>query len=201
MGEHRSTKLKYFMSRLKCSACGRPQAVCLCPWISSIDNKFHITVLRHKSETSHALNTTEILNLSLSNITVIDGEIFEEIENAALIFPSDYSQQIEDVSELNFKTFILLDGTWRKARKIIYLNPWLEKLPAISLPAVKSSYILRKKSPEGFSTLEATVSLLSQLENDENKFTPLLKTMNQMLQFQIDRMGKETFDKHFGSRL
>ena len=83
---------------------------------------------------------------------------------------------------------------------MLYLNPWLDDLPKVSLPSMKSSYILRKKSPEGFSTLEAVVGLLCHSDPVKDKYSPLLAAMNQMMQFQIDRMGEEIFQKHFGSR-
>ena len=190
------------MARKNCQTCGRAQAVCLCPWLQKIENPINLTVLRHGSEVDHALNTVEIIKSCLTNITVIDGEVFEPISGAVLIYPGETAKPLEDVSfESPAKTYILLDGTWRKTRKMIYLNPWLMDLPQVTLPALKSNYILRKKSPEGFSTLEAAVSLFTQLEQNTPKYEPLLLAMQQMLKYQIEFMGEETFEKHFKDRL
>ena len=198
------------MKRRKCEKCGRAQKVCLCSWLTEIDNRHAVLVLRHKSEVKHALNTVEILKNCLTNITVLDGEVFDEEKCLLpgfipiLLFPGEDAQKLEELPGQNEKVrylFIVIDGTWKKARKIIYLNSFLQKLPKVELTLDKSRYILRKKAPEGFSTLEAVAGLLGQLEGDEEKFKPLYKALDQMMQFQIEAMGKEVFERHFSGRL
>lgn len=71
---------------------------------------------------------------------------------------------------------IVLDGTWRKSRKILYLNPLLQQLPRLSLRDMPASHyrIRRAQAPDQLSTLEATCAALAQLEGDAEKFQPLL---------------------------
>jgi DTW domain-containing protein YfiP len=75
---------------------------------------------------------------------------------------------------------VVLDGTWRKSRKMLYLNPLLQQLPRLSLhnpPA--SRYLIRKAhGPGQLSTLEATCHALMQLEQDESKYQSLLTAFN-----------------------
>ena len=75
---------------------------------------------------------------------------------------------------------IVLDGTWRKSRKMLYVNPLLEQLPRLSLQGVsRSRYMIRKAHRPGqLSTLEATCAALAQLEGDAGKFEPLLKAFD-----------------------
>jgi DTW domain-containing protein YfiP len=71
---------------------------------------------------------------------------------------------------------IVLDGTWRKSRKMLYLNPLLQKLPRLPLANVPASqYAIRKAhSAAQLSTLEAACYALMQLEDSDEKYRPLL---------------------------
>lgn len=71
---------------------------------------------------------------------------------------------------------LVLDGTWRKSRKMLHLNPLLQRLPRLSLRAVAASrYPIRQAHrPDQRSTLEATCAALAQLEGSAEPFAPLL---------------------------
>lgn len=75
---------------------------------------------------------------------------------------------------------IVLDATWRKSRKMLYLNPLLQQLPRLALTGLPSSrYFIRKAHrPDQLSTLEATCHALMQLEHNEEKFQPLLQAFD-----------------------
>ena len=61
--------------------------------------------------------------------------------------------------------FILLDGTWRKAYRMLHSSPALLGLPRITLGAIAGQYSIRKKPfEEALSTLEAGYHLLSRWE-------------------------------------
>ena len=71
---------------------------------------------------------------------------------------------------------IVLDGTWRKSRKMLYLNPALQCLPRLALrdPPASRYRIRRAHRPEQLSTLEATCAALAQLDGGVAQFAPLL---------------------------
>ena len=75
---------------------------------------------------------------------------------------------------------IVLDGTWRKSRKMLHLNPILQRLPRLSLEAMPASrYLIRKAHrPDQLSTLEATCAALTQLERNGEKYQLLLKAFD-----------------------
>ena len=75
---------------------------------------------------------------------------------------------------------IVLDGTWRKSRKMLCLNPALQQLPRLSLaPLQASRYLIRQAHRPGqLSTLEATCAALAQLETQGDQFEPLLKAFD-----------------------
>ena len=191
------------MNRAKCPVCERPEKVCLCKWLQKIDNKFPIIVLRHKSEAGHALNTVNILKMSLKQIAVFDDEVFDEKiipEDSCLIYPAEDADPLDNIDTQKKPHLILLDGSWKKTRKILYLNPWLHKLPKISLPLQNSRYYLRKQKENGFSTLEAVYSTLSFLEKPQ-KFEPLLTCLDKMMEQQASFIESETLKDHFGERI
>lgn len=75
---------------------------------------------------------------------------------------------------------VVLDGTWRKSRKMLHLNPLLQHLPRFALnhpPA--SHYAIRKAHrPDQLSTYEATCNALMQLDGDAEKYRQLLEAFD-----------------------
>jgi DTW domain-containing protein YfiP len=60
---------------------------------------------------------------------------------------------------------VVIDGTWRKSRRMLYDSPWLQGLPRLALAAPPPSrYRIRRARGEGqLSTFEATLLALAQL--------------------------------------
>ena len=87
--------------------------------------------------------------------------------------PALAAERLRDPSQLRL---IVLDGTWRKSRKMLYLNPLLHALPRLALRDMPASgYRIRKaREPDQLSTLEATCAALAQLEGNAEPFAPLL---------------------------
>ena len=82
---------------------------------------------------------------------------------------------------------VVLDGTWRKSRKMLYQNPLLQALPRLPLAALPPSrYLIRKAhAPDQLSTLEATCYALAQLHGERRSFQPLLDAFSDFVgQFQ-----------------
>ena len=75
---------------------------------------------------------------------------------------------------------VVLDGTWRKSRKMLYLNPLLQQLPRLPLQGMPASrYRIRAAhGPDQLSTLEATCAALAQLEGHPERFAPLLAALD-----------------------
>lgn len=75
---------------------------------------------------------------------------------------------------------VVLDGTWRKSRKMLHLNPLLQQLPRLALAQLPASrYRIRKaRQLHQLSTLEACCAALAQLQNDADPFEPLLSAFD-----------------------
>ncbi|WP_122611680.1 DTW domain-containing protein [Pseudomonas viridiflava] len=198
------------MSRPQCPRCLRPQTHCLCPLIPHLNSRTRVLVLQHPSEVSHALNTARLAALGLSNAELIVGEVFEDLPKllnrpgyqARLLFPAEDAQPLQ-VYAPNDQPMLLVvpDGTWRKARKMLHLNPLLAALPRVTLTeGGVSRYRLRKApGPGALSTIEAIVQALETLEAPTT-FAPLLKPFEALIEGQIAAMGEEVFQRNHGDR-
>ncbi len=198
------------MSRIQCARCLRPQTHCLCPLIPSLDSRTRVLLLQHPSEVNHALNTARLAALGLKNAELMVGEVFDDLPallnqpgyQARLLFPGEEAQPLQAYA-VNDQPLLLVvpDGTWRKARKMLHLNPVLAALPRVTLvEGGVSRYRLRKApGPGALSTVEAIVQALQVLEAPVS-FEPLLKPFEALIEGQIAAMGEEIFQRNHGDR-
>lgn len=196
------------MSRPQCPTCQRPATHCLCPLIPSLDSRTRVLLLQHPSEVNHALNTARLAALGLSNAQLVVGEVFDDLATllnppgyqARLLFPADDAQPLQVYAPDDQPLLLVVpDGTWRKARKLLHLNPLLAALPRVTLAeGGVSRYRLRKApGPVALSTVEAIVQALQVLEAPTS-FEALLKPFEALIDGQISAMGDEVFRKNHG---
>jgi len=79
---------------------------------------------------------------------------------------------------------LVLDGTWRKVRRLLLLNPWLTTLPCLSLtPDSESRYLRQSQVEQGVSTLEA-VYLLADEWQPESGYLEGIAVLDRMAELQ-----------------
>ncbi len=194
------------MSRPQCLRCLHPLTHCLCPLIPRLDSRTRVLLLQHPSEVNHALNTARLAALGLSNAELLVGEVFDDLPTllnrpgyqARLLFPADDAQPLQAYAPTDEPLLLVVpDGTWRKARKMLHLNPLLAALPRVTLAeGGVSRYRLRKApGPGALSTIEAIVQALQTLEAPAT-FEALLKPFEALIEGQIAAMGEETFQRN-----
>lgn len=198
------------MSRARCERCLRPADHCLCPLIPVLPSRTRVLLLQHPSEVNHALNTARLAALGLSHAQLIVGEVFEDLPTllnrpgyrARLLFPADDAQPLQAYGATDEPMLLVVpDGTWRKARKLLHLNPLLAALPRVTLAAAAPSrYRLRKApGPGALSTIEAVVQALQVLEAPAS-FEPLLRPFEALIEGQIAAMGEDTYQRNHGTK-
>ncbi len=196
------------MSRPQCPRCLRPATHCLCALIPNLDSRTRVLLLQHPSEVNHALNTARLAALGLNNAQLVVGEVFDDLMTllnppgyqARLLFPADDAQPLQAYVPGDQPLLLVVpDGTWRKARKLLHLNPLLAALPRVTLAeGAVSRYRLRKApGPGALSTVEAIVQALQVLEAPTS-FEALLKPFEALIEGQIAAMGDEVFRKNHG---
>ncbi|WP_022941032.1 tRNA-uridine aminocarboxypropyltransferase [Psychromonas hadalis] len=199
------------VKRAFCVNCFKASSACICATIKSINNVHLLHILQDPSEEKKAIGTARILKLSLKRVKLTVGTLFDEqdfdVNNSYLLFPNEEAlpaERLTDEVMINKKsTFILLDGSWKKAYKLLMNNPFLQKLPKVSINVdIKSNYRLRKSPREdGLSTVEAGYYLLSQLENNSEKFNPLLESFEFMIDYQISQIPPAIYQSHYLDKL
>ncbi len=197
------------MPRPRCDRCQRPLDHCLCPLIPSLDSRTRVVVLQHPSETAHALNTARLAALGLVNAELRVGEVFDGLAELlatpgyrpVLLFPGEQAQALAAYGETGDKPLLLIvpDGTWRKARKLLYLNPLLDALPRVTLAGLAPSRYRLRKAPEpgAVSTVEAVVQALNVLEQPAS-FDGLLRPFEALIEGQIKAMGVAVYARNHG---
>lgn len=180
-----------------CAICLRAQSACICRWVVALDNAVDVLILQHPMEVANAKGSARLLHLSLARSRLEVGEAFAPAALASwltadgrrpvLLYPETVaaggpvmapSAPFDPVwcAEPERLRLVVLDGTWRKSRKMLYLNPVLQGLPRLPLcDTPPSHYLIRKAHlPDQLSTLEATCYALQQLEGRDAAFAPLI---------------------------
>lgn len=194
------------MKRATCNHCLRPKSVCYCHTLVQLSNAWPIHIFQHPTESKHAIGTARIAQLGLERCKL---EITDVVNQHAcgnecgdlpvLVYPGEDAKPVESLNPEQPRTLIFLDASWRKSRRMLYESPYLMALPKVSFQLESSPrYKIRKApDPESFSTLEAIVQVLSVIEKNDQKFQPLLNTMDWMIQKQIELMGLEVYEKNY----
>lgn len=187
--------------RFICPRCSRPGRNCICALVAQVENQVDVLILQHPDEVHNAKNTAGLLHLSLKNSQLQQGEVFDESELSSWLFSSlkqplllypetpeyrslglEPAQALPDLNQFaaDQLRLVVIDATWRKSRKMLYLNRALQRLPRLALEKTPESlYTIRKAHSENqLSTLEASCYALQQLEQQQVDYAPLLRAMS-----------------------
>lgn len=176
--------------------CLRPQRACLCACVRTVTSNVQLLILQHPQEEGHAKNTARLLHLCLPNSRLQVGELFAAqdlqqhlhrpwphqpahalVRPVLLYPPTPHDPQLPVIAPPALPQFwleqpqalrlVVIDGTWRKSRKMLYLNPALQTLPRLTLHEVpQGRYAIRKAHlPGQLSSFEAAVLALAQLHD------------------------------------
>lgn len=186
--------------RSMCNLCLRAQSACICHWVRTVEHQVEVLFLQHPLEVGNAKNSARLLHLSLPHSRLVVGETFDDDALHRLLYDgvNDEERAVRPVllypdtsadhkiamppawpeapGDDGVYRLVVLDATWRKSRKMLYLNPMLQQLPRLPLADMPAShYAIRKAhKPDQLSSFEATCYALMQMENDAEKYLPLL---------------------------
>lgn len=200
--------------RQRCATCLRAQSACICRWITPVVARAALLVLQHPLEVANTKNSARLLHLSVRGSVLAVGEAFDQAELEALLHAGGrvpvllYPETPDDAnlpaappfapSDADRMLLVVLDATWRKSRKMLYLNPALQRLPRLALVDVApSTYRIRKAhAPHQLSSLEAAALALAQLEGDDGPVQPLLDAFAGF----VEQQAAYVPDPHHGAR-
>lgn len=151
----------------RCPRCVMRDHLCLCGDLERIDARTEVVILRHVKEAFRTTNTARIAALALERCRVIEWTGREAglppLDGAWLLFPADGPSTPPGPPP---RTLVVLDGSWRQARRIFLRCPALHRLPRLSLPApaVAAPRLRVSPAPAAMSTLEAIARALEALD-------------------------------------
>nr|WP_299243342.1 DTW domain-containing protein [uncultured Halomonas sp.] len=169
----------------RCETCRLPALNCLCPYRVTGQSDARFWLLTHPLEHNKPTNTGRLIGDILDTTEIFtwyrtapDTALLDYLDDPRfapfVIFPDDqpdYAERvvsIEAVSDAKqegrIPVFIILDGTWRQARRIFRKSPYLEHLPVLPLHTNRlTRYHLRKPtSASHLCTAEVAAELLRQ---------------------------------------
>lgn len=169
--------------RTRCDDCLFLADQCICQWIPELSTRLTILILQDPKEAQHAKNTVSLLSLGLPSVECISTANQDAMRAALdhkdpakwrLVFPSDSAVSIESISAdmaSDIEGLILLDATWRKAKKLYFTEPLLHAFSAVrfSQPPEGRYSIRKSPSAESLSTLEACAYAIEQVTGENMK--------------------------------
>ncbi len=161
-----------------CNDCGLPTNTCICDRIPRLKTHVQLWILSTEKEFSRPSNTARLLkrmnpestDIYLWERTREPVALLEKIRSGLfepyLLFPAeteeDRARCVTSVTAQKCPAFLIIDGTWQEARKIVRKSPYLKELPLISLnPVTHSAFNLRRGvKPGNLCTLEAAMEVI-----------------------------------------
>lgn len=167
----------------RCPHCQVGKSYCICPVKPIARNDLATLLLFSENEVLKPSNTGRLIGDVISDTyafqwsrTEPDAQMLALLKHPdyfpLLLFPQQYvddqqrliSQPLPDIGNKKL-LLILLDGSWREARRIFRQSPYLNAIPVLSIqPQQLSQYLLRSSvNPSHLSTAEVASLALSQL--------------------------------------
>lgn len=148
-----------------CPRCWLDPGLCLCPDLPRVETRTRFVILRHANEAHRRTNSGRIAALALPRCEIVDRrERFDAIEfqppdGAWLLFPGGSTAPTGEPGAI-----VVLDGSWREAKRMFLRVPALQRLPRLSLPPPPPTPRLRKPPSYGMATLESIAHAVERLE-------------------------------------
>ena len=197
-----------------CLKCRRRLLTCVCKYLMPFTTRSRFVILMHPMEfKKEKVGTGRFTHLILSNSEIIvdigfdDNKRFQEIladelYQSVILYPGDESvdlagPQVKEISGGKPLQFIVIDGTWPCAKKMMKLTTKLHHLPRVSFhtPRMSQFQVKHQPMPGCLSTVESIHQVLLELngiglENtngaEENLMTVFRKTVDQQIELASD---------------
>lgn len=194
-------------SQTPCPTCGL-SFNCVCQCVPTLSIDAHVALLMHENELNRDTNTGRWLLAAMPSSSrhiwqrkAPCIELLKLLDNpnlvAYLLFPGEESVSVSrahrDTVEIKQKKplFIVLDGTWQEAKKMLRKSAWLQALPLVHItPTTSSVYQLRRNQNEGhLCTLEVGAEVIRALGEEEQADRLMQFFTHYMQVFQADKSG------------
>jgi DTW domain-containing protein YfiP len=172
----------------RCQQCQLAEYLCACEWRVTRESALDFVILFHRNEILKPTNTGRLIAQVFPQSTFCFCWSRTEPEQALLdilqdpnracmvLYPEELTSSLRqvytEIPKFNNKkiTLIVLDGTWKQARRMMTLSSYLNKIPALHLNFTEQGeYGLRKALIEGqLATAEAVAATVCQFGEQLN---------------------------------
>ena len=192
----------------RCPVCNRSMKACFCGFVAPFETKTRFVLLMHPKEFKYQkTGTGRLTKRSLPNSEIVMGENFtrnsrvqallsDPAYHPVLLYPGRESVNLSEGGILSVPAgkqllVLVIDGTWRLAKKMMHLSTNLHSLPRVCFTPSSASRFLIKQQPHAncLSTIEAVYYLLDALdrqgvENLRGRHATLLDALDKIVEFQ-----------------
>ena len=165
----------------RCEQCKLPVESCICAHRDERATHCRFWLLTHHNEFYKPTNTGRLILHSVADTRVFEWsrteppqELLDALNDPryapCIVFPAgeDYRHRMTAnvVDDSRIPVFIILDGTWRQARRMFRHSRYLQHLPVIEPKTERlSRYSLRRSTVERhLCTAEVAIALLEQFD-------------------------------------
>jgi DTW domain-containing protein len=164
-----------------CFRCYLRREICICPILPTVQTQAEFLILRHIGEAERPSNTGRLVALALPNSRIIScgsGDLLElsssdekllRAPGTWLLWPDGNGTQ-PDVPDIEPpQRVVVLDATWRQARRLYSRMPVLRTMPRWALPAPTQcrNRLREQHRADGMSTIEAVAAAVTKIEGIE----------------------------------
>lgn len=197
-----------------CLHCRRRLATCVCAYLRPFSTASRFVILMHPKEfKKEKVGTGRFSHLVLQNSEVLVGIDFDqdpafqrrladETYQTVVLYPGKNAIDLSEpnsASQLAGKPiqWVVIDGTWQCAKKMMRLTTSLHRLPRVSFAPGRTSefQVKHQPRPECLSTAESLHQVLLDLNRlgmehtegrEENLMEVFRKTVERQLEFALD---------------
>jgi DTW domain-containing protein YfiP len=177
----------------RCPGCMLGRHLCICEFRPEVESSCAFCLIYYQGEVFKPSNTGRLIaDVVADNFAfqwqrteldeALQALLSDPVYQPILVFPHEYAhasqrithpQDLESVREGKKPLFVLLDGTWREAKKM-FRSAWLQVLPVLGIqPEMASAYHLREAAHlHQLCTAEVGVALLN-LQGDSQAASAL----------------------------
>jgi len=168
----------------RCGRCRLPAGHCLCALRPRLPSRSGVCLLMHDVEPLKPTNTGWLVADVVAGTfafpwsrTEPDARLLALLEDARwqpyVVFPGAYTDEHRVVRDMcppagRLPLFVVLDATWREARRMFRRSRYLDRWPVLDLPAVRPSrYVLRQARRDQHLCTAEVVARCLLLAGDE----------------------------------
>ena len=164
-----------------CLRCCLRREICICPILPTVQTRVEFLILRHVAEASRPSNTGRLVTLTMPNariiscgggdrigLSLLDAELLRA-PGTWLLWPDGPASEPDGSEQIQPKRIVVLDATWRQARRLYTRTPALRTMPRLILPTPTHSRdrLREQHRPDGMSTIEAVAAAVARIEGPE----------------------------------